>query len=201
MVNSQTTALNDMTPADRHRAIAAGFAGEVAATDDWSAQSPVAEWSARDVVGHLVGWFPEFLAAGEVVLPACPSVDDDPAAAWAAHAAAVQHILDGDDPDRDFTHPYLGTMPLSTAVDRFYTADVFMHTWDLAQAGGRRPGLDEGFANELLSGLAAMEEVLRSSGQYGPVVAIADDAGPVVRLAAFIGRDPEFGDEVKLPPR
>ncbi|MCF8607934.1 maleylpyruvate isomerase family mycothiol-dependent enzyme [Gordonia sp. HY442] len=186
------SALGELSPAERHRVVAAGFTAEVAATTDWSAPSPVPEWSARDVVAHLVDWFPTFLAAGGVNLPAVTT--DDPEQAWAHHAASVQALLDGDDADRDFTHPYVGTSPLRAAVDRFYTADVFMHTWDLAQAGGRRPDLDPGFATELRDGLSSMEEVLRSSGQYGPAYAVPDDADPVVALAAFIGRDPSFVD-------
>ena len=36
--------------------------------------------------------------------------------------------------EESFTHPYAGTHRLADAVDRFYTADVFMHSWDLARA-------------------------------------------------------------------
>ena len=53
-------------PAEEHRAIAGLFADRVrgVATDGWDAQSPVADWRARDVVRHLVEWFPGFLAGG-----------------------------------------------------------------------------------------------------------------------------------------
>ncbi|MGO3327693.1 maleylpyruvate isomerase family mycothiol-dependent enzyme [Gordonia sp. (in: high G+C Gram-positive bacteria)] len=184
------SALGEASPAERHRIVAAGFAREAAATADWTAQTPVPEWNARDVVAHLVEWFPSFMAAGHVVLPAVTA--DDPVDAWAQQTASVQALLDGDEAGRDFTHPYVGTSLLRDAVDRFYTADVFMHTWDLAQANGRRPDLDRGFAAELLAGLSSMEEVLRSSGQYGPARQAPTDADPVVALAAFIGRNPEF---------
>mgnify|MGYP002148335063 CR=1 FL=1 len=49
----------------------------------------------------------------------------------------IQAILD--DPataDRMLSNPYIGQVPLPEAIDRFYTADVFMHTWDLARAVG-----------------------------------------------------------------
>ncbi|GAB17094.1 hypothetical protein GOEFS_019_00070 [Gordonia effusa NBRC 100432] len=185
-----TTGLADLEPAQRHRAIADDFAKYVAATDDWDAQSPVEGWVARDVVRHLVEWFPSFLADGGITLESSPSVDDDPAVAWAAHAGAVQALLDGGDAQSEFTHPRAGTYPLSTAIDMFYTADVFMHTWDLARSSGVTPELDEQFASNLLAGMAPIEEMLRSSGQYGPAKPVADDASAVVKLAAFIGRDP-----------
>ncbi|GAA4641483.1 maleylpyruvate isomerase family mycothiol-dependent enzyme [Gordonia humi] len=186
------SALTEATPAERHRIVASGFAEQVAATADWSARSPVPEWTARDVVGHLTGWLPEFLAAGGVALRSVTSVDEAPTTAWTEHAAAVQELFDADDADREFTHPYLGTSSLESTIDRIYTADVFMHTWDLARAGARRPDLDPEFATVLLDGLRQMEGVLRSSGQYGPAHAVPGDADPVVALAAFIGRDPNF---------
>ncbi|NMO00536.1 maleylpyruvate isomerase family mycothiol-dependent enzyme [Gordonia sp. TBRC 11910] len=185
-----TTGLAALAPADRHRAIAGDFAKYVAATTDWDAQSPVGDWRARDVVRHLVDWFPAFLAAGGVTLASTPSVDDDPAAAWAAHSAAVQQLLDGAGAAEDFTHPQIGTFPLPIAVDMFYTADVFMHTWDLARSSGVTPDLDDEFAANLLAGMTPIEEMLRSSGQYGPAKPVAADAGAVAKLAAFIGRDP-----------
>ena len=94
--------------------------------------------------------------------------------------------------DEEFTHPFIGTLQLSQAVDRFYTSDIFMHSWDLARAGGQDARLDEDFAGELLGGMAQMEDVLRSSGQYGAPVAVAADAPVVDRLMGFIGRDPAW---------
>ena len=44
----------------------------------------------------------------------------------------------------------------------------------------------------LLAGMEPMEEVMRSSGQYGPRVEVAADAGPQTRLICFIGRDPSW---------
>ncbi|WP_457208845.1 TIGR03086 family metal-binding protein [Nocardioides sp. P5_C9_2] len=177
------------TPAARHREVAGTFGALVHEADDWQAAAPVDGWTARDVVAHLVEWFPGFLTAGGVTLPAGPPVAEDPAAAWDHHAAAVQAVIEerGEEP---FTHPYVGTHRLADAVDQFYISDVFMHSWDLARATGQEVALDEDFAAGLLGGLEQMEEVLRSSGQYGAPVPVAADAPVVDRLMAFIGRDP-----------
>ena len=179
------------SPTERHREIAGAFADRVAGTRDWAAPAPVAGWTARDVVGHLVGWFPGFLSAGGIVLSTGPGVDDDPVRAWQHQSSAVQDLIEtrGDEP---FTHPYAGTHRLGDAVDRFYTADVFMHTWDLARATGQEPGLDEDFAAVLLDGLQPIEEMLRSSGQYGAPVPVGPDAPVVDRLMGFVGRDPAW---------
>ncbi|MFT4188631.1 MAG: maleylpyruvate isomerase family mycothiol-dependent enzyme [Aeromicrobium sp.] len=129
-----------MSAAELHRSTAARFTEVVAGVTERDVPAPVDGWTARDVVGHLVEWFPVFLAAGGVELAPGPSVADDPQGAWSHQVEQVQELLDG--PDAEFTHPHVGTMPLHQAVDRFYIADVFMHTWDLARANGQEPGLD-----------------------------------------------------------
>lgn len=186
-------ALSDL-PADRHRQIAGLFTDRVRGTRSWDAPSPVAGWTARDVVRHLTEWFPAFLASGAGVdLPRGPSPDRDPVAAWEIHAGGVQALLD--DPEtakRELSNPHIGTVPLDAAIDRFYTSDVFMHTWDLARATGQDDRLDPGFCAELLAGMEEVEEVLRSSGQYGPRVEVPAGAGVQDRLLGFIGRDPSW---------
>lgn len=184
------------SPADDHRTIAAGFGTRVHGVTGagWSSPSPVPDWSARDVVRHLVEWFPAFLAGGsERRLPAVPSVDDDPTGAWDQHAAAVQAILD--DPaaaNETFAHPHLPAMALPDAIAQFYVADVFMHTWDLARATGQDDALDEDRCRAMLEGMTPIDEMLRSSGQYGPRVAVAPDASWCEQLMGFIGRDPAW---------
>jgi len=181
-------------PGERHRRIAGCFSDRVRGTADWSAPAPVDGWTARDVVRHLVEWFPGFLAMGsDVRLPAGPPVDDDPVAAWQVHADGVQAVLD--DPgsaDREFSDEHTGTMPLPEAVDRFYTSDVFMHTWDLARATGQDETLDSGLCAALLAGMEPIEDLMRSSGQYGARVAVPADADAQTRMLGFIGRDPSW---------
>jgi uncharacterized protein (TIGR03086 family) len=183
-------------PAEEHRSIAGTFGDRVrgVAPGGWDARSPVADWRARDVVRHLVEWFPGFLASGSGIgLPPGPSVDDDPVAAWEHHAAAVQAVLD--DPARagtTFRHRHIPELPLAQAVSRFYTNDVFMHTWDLARATGQADRLDEDRCRELYQGMLPIEEVLRTSGQYGAAVPVPDDADWQTRMLGFIGRDPAW---------
>lgn len=181
-------------PAGRHRAIAATFTERVEGVTDWEAPAPVEGWLARDVVRHLVEWFPSFLESGAGIrLPQGPSVDDDPVGAWHAHVDAVQSVLD--DPATAtlvLSNPNTGDVPLPQAIDQFYTGDVFMHTWDLARATGQDDRLDEDFASTILTGVEPMDELLRTSGQFGPRVPVADDADATDRLMGFIGRDPAW---------
>lgn len=179
------------TPNERHRAITAGFTARVGGVSDWDAVSPVPGWKARDVVAHLIDWFPAFLeTASGISLERGPSPDQDPVTAWQVHSNAVQQLLDGPDASTPFKHPMVGEMPLPEAVDRFYTTDVFLHTWDLARATGQDEQLDPETCAGLLAGMESIEELIRGSGQYGPRVSVPDDANAQTRLLGFIGRNP-----------
>lgn len=180
-----------MSAAEQHAADAARFSAFVDAArgDDWDRPSPVAGWAARDVVGHLVEWLPGFLERTGATLPA---VDlSDPAGAWHTRVADVQRLLETEG-DREFESPMFGTLTIGSAIDRFYTADVWMHTWDLATALGREVDLGEERCAEALAGMRQMEQVLRESGQFGPAVEVPDDASAQDRFIGFIGRDPAW---------
>src|SRR6185312_14562889 len=69
-------------PAQRHRLVAAAFTDRVEGVKDWDVPAPVAGWTARDVVRHLVDWLPGFLASGSDAALADVDVDADPVAAW-----------------------------------------------------------------------------------------------------------------------
>ncbi|GAA0926383.1 TIGR03086 family metal-binding protein [Virgisporangium aurantiacum] len=179
-------------PAERHREIGRVFTARVYGTRSWDAPAPVSGWVARDVVRHLVEWLPAFLAGGSTVrLPAPPSVDDDPVGAWQLHVDAVQALLD--DPATAgliLSNRHIGEVPVDRAIDRFYTTDVFMHTWDLARATGQDDRLDARSCALLLAEMEPIEDVIRSSGQYGPRVPVPTDADAQTRMLGFIGRDP-----------
>ncbi|MDT4927541.1 MAG: hypothetical protein QOF92_408 [Pseudonocardiales bacterium] len=179
-------------PAERHQQIAGVFTEKVRGTRSWDAPTPVDGWTARDVVRHLTEWLSHFLAAGAGINLARAGVDD-PVAAWQVHVDAVQVLLD--DPatsGRTLADPHIGEVPLDVAIDRFYTADVFMHTWDLARATGQDDQLDPQFCAELLVGMEPIEDVMRSSGEFGARVPVPDDADAQTKMLGFIGRDPTW---------
>lgn len=176
-------------PAERHRSVAATFTAVVSSVSDWDAPTPVAEWTAIDIVDHLIEWPMGFLAAGGIVLDPATG---DPVTKWDRRVAAIQALLDGPDRDSSFSHPMAGTFPLATAIDMFYTTDVFMHSWDLARASGQDDPLDAEEANRLLEGMLPIDAMLRQSGQYGPRVSVADNASRSAQLMAFIGRNPTW---------
>ena len=72
----------------------------------------------------------------------------------------------------------------------FIMGDVLIHTWDIARATGVHETLDADEVHRMLVGIEPYDEMLRSSGQYGPRVAVPDDADEQTRLLAFVGRQP-----------
>jgi uncharacterized protein (TIGR03086 family) len=182
------------TAADRYRNVAGTFTARVREVPPgrWEDAAPCEGWVARDVVGHLVDWFPPFLSSGAGIdLPVGPPVDDDPLGAWTSMSDAVQALLDSPGvSSRRFSHPLAGDHALDDAIATFFLSDVLVHTWDLARATGLDERLDPDEVAGLLAGMEPMDEVLRQSGHYGPRVDVPADADLQTRLIAFTGRRP-----------
>ncbi|CCQ14746.1 putative uncharacterized protein [Rhodococcus sp. AW25M09] len=180
-------------PAGRHARDAAAFTALVqsASPTDWSRPSPVAEWTALDVVRHLIEWSRGFLAGGAGIEFQTLDIDADPLAAWKQHVADIQATLD-DPAGRILSNPHTGDMPVDKAIDMFYTADIWMHSWDLAKALGRELDLGRERCAAALEAMRPIEQMLRSSGQYGPAVPVPENASAQDRFVAFIGRDPAW---------
>lgn len=75
-------------------------------------------------------------------------------------------------------------MSLEQAIDMIYTADVFLHRWDLARASSQDETLEPDKCAATLEGMLPMDEVLRQSGQHGRRVHVPVGAtSPVSRWA------------------
>lgn len=177
--------------AERYRTTAATFATRISEVpaDAWDNDAPCEGWVARDVVRHLVEWVPDFFM-GTLAFPPIPSVDDDPAAAWAALDSTLQAALD--DPDlseREFDMR-AGRHSIARAIDTFITPDVLIHTWDLARATGLDETLDADQIHAIFEGMEPTDAMLRESGHFGPRVPISDDADEQSKVLAFFGRQP-----------
>ena len=76
------------------------------------------------------------------------------------------------------------------AVATFCLGDVLVHTWDLARATGLDETLDADEVHRLFTGMEPVDELLRSSGHFGPRVDVPADADEQTKLIAFTGRRP-----------
>ncbi len=176
----------------RYRRLGDAFAAKIDAvpTGRWTAQSPCADWTAREVVGHVVSTQGLILGLVGRELGEVPSVDDDPAAAWAAARAVVQADLD--DPARAGTtfEGSMGKMTFEETVDRFLCVDLVVHGWDLSRAAG----LDDHIEPEDVARVRKIAEgfgdAIRSPQAFGPEVEAPPGADEQAKLLAFLGRTP-----------
>ncbi|MEJ6550691.1 TIGR03086 family metal-binding protein [Corynebacterium sp. USCH3] len=179
--------------AERFRVIAAGFT-EQTKDNDWDAQTPCEEWTARDIVGHLISWFAPALEDVGITVELSGDKNSDPATVWAEFADIVSQALDDDNKAEALvTRGPIPGQSLETNARGFFIPDVFMHTWDLARSQGRDVELDADFAETNLGGLRSLGEQLQARGGFGPPQETAADASSTIRLMAYVGRDPNFG--------
>ena len=180
-------------PSERFRRVAGRFSDRVnnVAPSAWNNPAPCDGWVARDVVRHLVTWIPAFLRSAEINIVEGPSVDDDPAGAWANLAEQLQTMLDTPRIAAvEFDAGPPGRMTIENAINMLMTGDIVVHTWDLARATGLDESIDGIIATEMLHGMQPIDAMLRQSGHYGPKVEVPDTADDQTKLIAFTGRTP-----------
>lgn len=177
-----------------------GFDAVLAAVppDCWDVPSACAQWTVRDVVGHLV-WGQEQLrhwATGRLygVSVGAPGASHpgglsgaDPVTTWRAARAASVESLTAEALGRTLSLPGLGERSLSAIVTLLIT-DHLAHTWDI----GHGIGLDVRLEPELvtLSLAWARENVVRVPGLFGPELAPPQGADEQTRWLAYLGRAP-----------
>ncbi|MFP5372184.1 MAG: TIGR03086 family metal-binding protein [Actinomycetes bacterium] len=156
--------------------------------DGWTSPSPCGEWSAADVVGHLIGTQRQFLATHGVDLGGAPDVAADPGAAWRQHAARVAEALADDDvPAREF-EGFFGPTTVGAAFEQFYVWDLLVHRWDVARAVGIDAALTDDELDRIEAGADSFGPALYMDGICRPALDVPDDAGREVRALARLGR-------------
>lgn len=176
-----------------YRRRADGFERLVAGTppDRWSAPSPCAGWTARDVVAHVIDWGADVLSEQAAIADAPRLADfDEPLEAFRAFRAVVEGVL-GD----ESTKPEVATY-LQWSIG----FDLPQHGWDLAMATGQDATIDP-IDLEILWGPTDPDERARAraawqwqidSGWYAPPIEVPDDAPLQDRVIGFLGRDPHW---------
>ncbi|MCU1391636.1 MAG: hypothetical protein JWM34_64 [Ilumatobacteraceae bacterium] len=183
---------------DRYLRAIDGFGRVVRATaaTDWDAQSPCSEWTARDVVGHVVAVQHAIIAtiAGERA-PMNPMVDpgrhagDDPAAACADASAAVTSAIAAPGVLDRIVKTWRGEVTVDDMLG-YNVGDTIIHTWDLARAVGADDRLDPDLVEVALARLLPVADAMRGPSMFGDLVAVPADADPQTRLLALVGRTP-----------
>ena len=190
---------DDIIDRFRRRADAFGAASAGVAPGRWDDPSPCAEWTARDVVGHVVDMHQAVLTPVGRALSPAPSVREDPLAAFLAARADVEGMLaDRAVADQVVDTP-MGARTAAAHVDGVVSVDMVLHRWDLARATGQDDTIDPDEVARMWPEVSTMPEVMRTPGAFGPGIVVFGPEVPVPadaplqdRLLGKIGRDPGF---------
>jgi uncharacterized protein (TIGR03086 family) len=174
----------------RYRQVARGFDAAVTATpsERWAAPSPCEGWTARDVVGHVVGnhrWLVTKARGGE----AKPlGEDENPADAWREAYEAVLELTEDPAAMNMGIEGPAGEMPLEEMIGRFVSMDVLVHTWDLARAVGGDEQLDHHSVVQSYESMKPLDDQIRLPGVFGPKLAAPAGADTQTEFLYFLGR-------------
>jgi len=178
-------------PAARYRHLAARFTELVAAVPDhaWGQQSPCEDWTARDVLHHVVTTEADVLGR----MPFAPAPLGDPTdleAAWQTVRDQMQAALDTPEQAGHSYDGYFGPTTFEETIDRFYSFDLVVHAWDLARAAGLRAYevIDPAEIEKCRADFADLEATMRQPGILGEEIEVAADADDQTAFLAFAGR-------------
>ncbi len=120
---------------DRYRVVSSGFGAAVKAVapNQWDAQTPCEQWTARDLLAHVVENHRGVIASVRGGESEPLGADEDPKQAWENASRAIAEITgDPEAAAKEMDGP-TGKMPVGQIIGHFVTMDVLVHTWDLAR--------------------------------------------------------------------
>ena len=154
----------------------------------WSAPSPCEDWTAADVVGHLVDTQRDLLAGHGVDMGEAPRLGADPAAAWRAHADRVAGVVADDALVGRGYDGFFGPTTVGATLEQFYVWDMVVHRWDVARAAGLDAGLTDAELDRVEAGADGFGEALYTDGICRPAVPVPAGADRATAVLARLGR-------------
>lgn len=169
--------------------------------DRWELPTPCPDWTARQVVNHLVGGNRLFtrVLRGDALPPArdlgrrgdVDQLGGDPVVAFRSSADELLAAFRSPGVlERTHTVP-AATLP-GPAVVHLRTVETLVHGWDLARATSQ-PAVfpDEVVEDELAFSRDLLARLPEGRRPFGPSQPVAEDAPAIDRLAALLGRAAE----------
>ncbi|MFC7492722.1 MULTISPECIES: maleylpyruvate isomerase family mycothiol-dependent enzyme [unclassified Nocardioides] len=176
-----------MTPeATKFLETAERFSATTTDVADWSAQSPCDDWTAADVVGHVVDTQREFLTQHGADLGDRPS--GSPEEVWSAHLAAVRPVV-ADDAYLATTYDgWFGPTTVGETVVRFYGLDLVVHGWDIASSQGAPTTFSDDDMDAMEKSFVGFGDAMYAPGVFSEDLPVPDDADRQTKLLARMGR-------------
>jgi len=176
-----------MTPlTERYLTQAELFTAVVDAATDWTAPSPCEEWTATDVVEHVVSTQRGYFDQRGAHLGDLPG--DDPSTRWHTHLRQVRDVVADDGFATTEFDGYFGRTTVDELLANFYGFDMTVHRWDLGQAVGVPVTFTDDELDRIEQAVDGLGEMLYSSGACKPPLEVPDDAPRQQRMLGRLGR-------------
>lgn len=166
----------------------------------WDAATPCPDWTVRELVAHLVlghRLFAGILRGSAVVTPtaldplAGDVLGDDPATEYRAATGDLLAAFRLPGALEGVVEVPFGAVPGVVAAN-LRVVEELVHGWDLARAIGMPVRFaDDAVEHALGFTLATLPEVPAEESPFAPAQPTREDAPPLDRLAALLGRNPE----------
>lgn len=167
---------------------------ERAPAQRWDSRSPCPEWTARQLVGHVIdaGRQVTAMLTRQGLKPPVTDLDllagPDPAANWRRSRQDTVAALANVDLDVAVTTP----LGIRTVGDVLATVVIepLVHAWDLAVVSGQQVQLDAEAVQVTLPAVQVLGGRLAVTGMYQPPIPVLPTASPQDQLLAALGRLP-----------
>jgi uncharacterized protein (TIGR03086 family) len=169
----------------------------VAGTDrkQFGDETPCNEWDVRTLLNHLIGGCVscvEGAAGNKVGMDDGDHTSGDFLEAYdRASSDAITAFSSPGAMEKTFTMPW-GDTP-GSAVLGLALADAVVHGWDLARGTGQKIQIDDDIADAIYGMTTSMMQPLGSyprGDSFKDPLTVSDDAAPVEKMLAYLGRDP-----------
>ena len=153
----------------------------------WGDHSPCTDWTARQVVAHVVDAQRDFLTGRGHDLGPAPDLTD-PAAGLRDHAGRVLALVSRDDVVDAPYEGFFGPTTVGATLVQFYVWDMLAHRWDVARATGQDATLTDAELDRVESGADSFGDALYMDGICRPAVPAHPGADRAARVLARLGR-------------
>lgn len=168
-------------------------------SEDLDRPSPCEPWTCLDVIGHVVADL-EFVTAviegndfaTDRGFSAPRSfIDGEPIGSWLSARGALQLACTPEALVKVVRWPF-GEQSVDTGLG-WFSLEILVHTWDLAQSLERDIALDAELMAEHMARLRPLSSLLRGPGGYGLELDPPPGAGQQEQFLAFLGRESRPG--------
>ncbi|GAA1430482.1 TIGR03086 family metal-binding protein [Microlunatus lacustris] len=161
--------------------------------DAWGRPSPCTDWTAREVVAHIIDTQRDLLTGHGHDLGPAPDLSDT-AVALRHHAEQVLTLVSRQDVVDVTYDGFFGPTTVGATLVQFYVWDMLVHRWDVARATGGDEVFTADELDRIEAGVDSFGDALHMDGICGPAVPTPPGADRQVQLLSRLGRDASLAE-------